>query len=294
MRVAVSGASGLLGRALTAALRRRGDEVVVLGRRSADLAWDPNLGPPPGPAVEGLDAFVHLAGEPVAARRWSAEQKRRIRDSRVLGTRHAVEGLRAAGRARPATFICASAIGYYGDRGDELLDERSPPGDDFLASVCVDWEAEARRSEELGVRVVNLRTGVVLARQGGALPLLARPFRFFVGGPLGDGRHWVAWIHLDDEVGLMLHALDSTAVRGPINLVAPSPVRNRVFAHALGRVLARPALFPAPRLALSLVLGQRVEVVLASQRARPSVAEATGYRFRFAELETALRDLFDR
>ncbi|HEV8634190.1 MAG TPA: TIGR01777 family oxidoreductase [Chloroflexota bacterium] len=293
MRVAVGGASGLIGRALTAALRARGDAVVALGRRSGDLSWDPNAGPPPATAVDGLEAFVHLAGEPVASRRWTVQQKRRIRDSRVVGTRHAVEGFRAAA-ARPATFVCASAVGYYGDRGDEPLDERSSAGDDFLSRVCVDWEAEARRAAELGVRVVSLRTGIVLARDGGALPLLARPFRFFVGGPLGSGRQWMPWIHLTDEVGLILHALDTPALQGPVNLVAPGPVRNRVFAHALGRVLGRPAIVRAPGPALRLVLGERVEALLASQRLRPAVAEATGYRFRFVELEPALRDLFDR
>ena len=292
MRVAVSGASGLIGRALTDALRARGDRVVALGRRSGDLTWDPELGPPPPSALEGADAFVHLAGEPIAAR-WSASRKRRILDSRVVGTRHAVEGLRAAD-PRPGTFVCASGVGYYGDRGDEPLDERSAPGGDFLAGVCVAWEAEARRATELGVRVASLRTGVVLAREGGALPMLARPFRCFVGGPLGDGRQWLPWVHLDDEVGLILHALDRPAVRGPINMVAPNPVRGRVFAHTLGRVLGRPALFPVPRPVLRLGLGQVVEALLASQRARPSVAEATGYAFRFAELEPALRDVLDR
>ncbi|HEY3082714.1 MAG TPA: TIGR01777 family oxidoreductase [Chloroflexota bacterium] len=292
MKVAVSGASGLIGRALTGALRARGDQPIVLGRRSGDLAWDPNAGPPPSAALEGADAFVHLAGEPVAERGWSESRKRRVRDSRVLGTRHAVEGLRAAAN-RPPTFLCASAVGYYGDRGDEPLDERSPPGHDFLARVCVEWEAEAHRAADLGVRVVNLRSGIVLARDGGALPLMARPFRFFVGGPLASGRHWMPWIHLSDEVGLILHALDGQAVQGPINLVAPSPVRNRVFAHTLGRVLGRPALFPVPRPVLRLVLGERVDVLLASQRVGPAAAQAAGYRFRFPELEPALGNLFD-
>jgi hypothetical protein len=293
MRVAVSGASGLIGRALTGALRARGDQVTALGRRSGDLVWDTAGGPPPAAAVEGVDAFVHLAGEPVAAGRWSESRKRRIRDSRVVGTRHAVEGLRAAA-ARPGTFVCASAVGYYGDRGDEPLDERSPPGDDFLARVCLEWEAEAGRAAELGVRVVNLRSGIVLASDGGALPRLALPFRFFVGGPLGSGRQWMPWIHLSDEVGLILHQLDRPSVSGAIDLVAPNPVRNRVFAHTLGRVLGRPAIFRVPRTVLRVVLGELADSLLASQRVQPAVAEATGYRFRFAELEPALRDLLDR
>jgi uncharacterized protein (TIGR01777 family) len=291
MRVAVSGASGLIGRALAAALRARGDQVVALGRRSGDLAWDPGAGPPPPAALAGADAFVHLGGEPIAAGRWSAARKRRIRDSRVVGTRNAVAGLRAGDG--PRTFVCASGIDYYGDRGDELLDERSGPGHGFLPGVCVEWEAEARRAADLGVRVVSLRSGMVLSRRDGALPRLARPFSFFVGGPLGSGRQWVAWIHLDDEVGLILHALDHSGLAGPLNLVAPAPVRNRLFAHTLGRVMARPSLLPLPAPALRLVLGELADLLLASHRARPAVAEATGYAFRFPELEPALRDLLD-
>lgn len=281
MRVGITGSSGLIGTALRRALAGAGDEAVALPRR-------------PGPTdLAGLNAVVHLAGEPVAEKRWTAEQKRRIRESRVEGTRALVDGLRALD-LRPSVLVSGSAIGYYGDRGDEPLDETSRPGTDFLAEVCSAWEAEARRAEELGVRVVPIRTGLVLAREGGALPKLVMPFRFFAGGPLGGGEQWMSWIHLDDQVGLIRHALVNDSLRGPMNLTAPNPVRNRTMARAIGRVLGRPWIAPAPRFALQLVLGERVEVLLASQRVLPKVAEADGYSFRFAELDPALRDLLTR
>ena len=284
MRVAVTGASGLVGRAVVAALRARGDAVVEVGRRGP-VAWDPESGPPP-PEVTGAEAVVHLAGEPIAAKQWSAAQKRRIRDSRVIGTRNLVEGINRAG-TRARVLVSASGIGYYGDdRGDELLDESSSAGDDFLARLCVEWEAEAQRAE---TRVVPVRTGIVLAREGGALPPRALPFRLFVGGPLGGGRQWMSWIHLDDHVGLILRAIDDDGVRGPINAVAPSPVRNAQMARALGRVLGRPALLPVPRLALTLLLGERAPLLLGSLR----VKSAVGGTFRVPELEPALRDLLD-
>jgi uncharacterized protein (TIGR01777 family) len=285
VRVAVTGASGLVGRALVAALRERGDAVVAVGR-AGPVAWEPESGPPPA-EVAAADAIVHLAGEPIATKRWSAAQKRRIRDSRVVGTRNLVEGINRAG-AKPRVLVSASGIGYYGDdRGDELLDESSSAGDDFLAGVCVEWEAAAQRAE---TRVVRLRTGIVLAREGGALPPMALPFRLFVGGPLGSGRQWMSWIHLDDHVGLILRAIDDEGVRGPINAVAPNPVRNAQMARALGRVLGRPAIFPAPRLALALVLGERAELLLGSLR----VGSALAGVFTYPEVEPALRDLLHR
>jgi uncharacterized protein (TIGR01777 family) len=300
MRVAITGATGLIGAALAERLLARGDEVVALGRdagrvaarlpRARALGWDPVAGQPPAEAVDGADAVVHLAGEPVADRRWSESQKRRIRESRVLGTRNLVEGLRAAS-ARPSVLVSGSAIGYYGDRGDELLDEQSGPGGDFLAGVVRDWEAEARAAESLGLRVVLARTGIVLAGESGALPKMALPFQLFAGGPLGHGRQWMSWIHRDDEVGLLVHAIDTEPLRGPVNLVAPAPVRNAQMARALGRALGRPSLLPAPALALRLALGERVAVLLASLRVQPRAAEASGYAFRFPELQPALNDL---
>jgi uncharacterized protein (TIGR01777 family) len=284
MRVAVTGASGLIGRALVAALRARGDTAVEVGRRGP-VAWDPEGGPPPAEVV-AVDAIVHLAGEPIAEKSWSDDQKRRIRDSRVVGTRNLVDAINRA-ELRPSVLVCASGIGYYGDdRGDELLDESATAGDDFLARLCVEWEAEAARAQ---ARVVQLRTGIVLAREGGALPPMALPFRLFVGGPLGDGRQWMSWIHIQDHVGLILRAIDDSAIEGPVNAVAPNPVRNAVMARLLGRVLGRPALFPAPSFALRLVLGERAALLLGSLRVRSRVAEG----FRFPELEPALRDLFD-
>jgi uncharacterized protein (TIGR01777 family) len=300
VRVAITGATGLIGRTLGGRLLSRGDQIVALARDSARarsalpdaraFAWDALSGAPPVEALAGVEAVVHLAGEPIADRAWSAEQKRRIRDSRIDGTRRLVETIGQA-NPRPRVLISASAIGYYGDRGDEPLDEQSGRGNDFLADLCADWEAEARRAEALGVRVVIPRTGIVLAREGGALPKLALPFRFFVGGPLGTGRQWMSWIHLADEVGLIVHALDHEEVAGPINLVAPNPVPNAAMAREIGRVLGRPSLMPAPTFALKLALGERTDVLLASQRVAPAVAQRTGYAFRFPELAPALRDL---
>jgi uncharacterized protein (TIGR01777 family) len=300
MRVTISGATGLIGSALARRLLERGDDVVALGRDRARVAarlpgaralsWDPMAGPPPAEAVDGVDAVVHLAGEAVADRRWSEGQKRRILESRVIGTRNLVAGLRAAG-SPPPVLVSGSAIGYYGDRADERLDEQSRPGDDFLAGVVRDWEAETVDAGRLGIRVALARTGIVLARDGGALPKLALPFRLFAGGPLGSGRQWMSWIHLDDEVGLLAHAVDHAEVGGPINLVAPEPARNAEMARAIGRALGRPSLMPAPALALRLALGERVDVLLASQRVRPAAAEASGYAFRYPDLQPALDDL---
>lgn len=284
MRVAVTGASGLIGSALSRALRDRGDEVVEVGRRGP-VAWDPERGVPPADVVSA-DAIVHLAGEPIATKRWSTEQKRRIRDSRVVGTRNLVEAINRSG-TKPRVLVSASGIGYYGDdRGEELLDERSSAGGDFLARLCVDWEAEARRAE---TRTVQIRTGIVLAREGGALPLMALPFRLFAGGPLGSGRQWMSWIHVRDHVGLILRAIDEASIEGPVNSVAPEPMRNAAFARALGRVLARPAILPAPALALRLVLGERAELLLGSLRVRSRLDD----QVRRRELEPALRELLD-
>ena len=274
----MTGAGGLIGSALRAALEADGDGVVPLPRR------------PSSAQLEGLDAVVHLAGEPVADKRWSEAQKREIRESRMMGTRALVEALGELD-TKPRVLVSGSAIGYYGDRGDELLDEGSAPGDDFLANVCKDWEAEGQRAEALGMRVVRVRTGIVLAREGGALPKLALPFRLFAGGPLGSGRQWMSWIHLDDEVGLIRHALKNEGVRGAVNLVSPNPVPNAAMAREIGRALGRPSLVPTPRFALKLALGERVEVLVASQRVVPRAAQETGYQFRYPELAPALRDL---
>lgn len=296
MTVLVTGATGLIGRSLLSQLK----EVRVLSRDASRaalalpagkgrevLGWDGTT--PPAPEVfEGVSAVVHLAGEPVGDGRWSESRKRAIRESRVLGTRSLVDGMRAA--SRPPVLVCASAVGIYGDRGDEIVDEASAPGTGFLAEVCVEWEREARCAEVLGVRVVLLRTGVVLDRLGGALPRMLMPFRFGLGGPLGSGRQWLPWIHLDDVLGLIHHAIRSD-VAGPVNLTAPELVQNEVFSRALAQSVGRSAWMRVPAHLLRAALGEAASMVLGSQRVHPAVAGRSGYEFRFAELADALRDL---
>jgi uncharacterized protein len=278
MRVTVTGASGLIGSRLVSALQERGDEVTTLSHRTH---WDP------ASALAGRDAVVHLAGEPVA-QRWTDEARRRIRESREAGTRRLVEGIEQAD-PRPKTLVSASAVGYYGPHGDESLDEDAPPGDDFLAQVCVAWEREARNAEALGLRVVNVRTGVVLDRHGGALGKMLLPFRLGVGGPVAGGRQYMPWIHLDDVVGIYLAAIDDEAWSGPVNATAPDPVTNKHFSKALGRALRRPAVAPVPGLAIRALYGDMAEIVTEGQRALPRQAQRLGYAFRHPDLDEALR-----
>jgi uncharacterized protein (TIGR01777 family) len=299
MRILVTGASGFVGRALCQALAARGDRLVVLLRQPGSagglppgterVQWDAMTGPPPERALAGVDAIVHLAGETVS-QRWTVERKRRIRDSRVLGTRHLIDAVEHRSD-RPRTLVNASAIGIYGDRGDETLAEGSPPGNGFLAELCAAWEAEARRAEGLGLRVACLRLGVVLGREGGALPRMLPPFKVGLGGPIGGGEQWMSWIHRDDVVGLVLHALEVASVTGALNATAPEPVRNRDFATTLGRVLSRPAVLPVPAPVLRLVFGEMASVLLGSQRALPERTQASGFRFHHPSLEAALRDI---
>jgi uncharacterized protein (TIGR01777 family) len=294
MRVAVTGATGLIGRRLTAALLARGDEVVALSRRPSSridgagvLVWDPLVGPAPG--LSGLDGVVHLAGEAIA-QRWSTAVKEQIRASRVTGTHNLVAGL-AAADPRPRVLVSTSAAGYYGDRGDERLEESAAPGpsDDFLASVCVEWEREANAAAELGVRVAVLRNGVVLDGSGGALAKMLPPFKAGAGGPIAGGRQYMPWITLDDAVGLYLAALDgSEPWSGPFNAAAPEPSTNAQFTRALGRALHRPAFVPLPAPVLRVMFGEMSEVLLASQRMVPAQALARGYEFHFPELDGAL------
>ena len=292
MRVTVSGATGTIGRALVEELRGRGDEVVVLSRdpERGDFAWpDPQGEQPPPDSLRGNDGVVHLAGEPLA-QRWSEWAKREIRDSRVLGTRNLVAALRALPEAeRPPVLVSQSAVGYYGARGDEELDESASGGDDFLARVVASWEAEARPAEELGVRVVTTRTGVVLARGGGALEKMLPPFRLGVGGPVAGGGQYVPWVHLDDVVGAMLFCLEEAAARGPVNVTAPEPVTNKELSRALGRVLRRPAVAPVPAFAVRLLYGEMAMVVTTGQRAMPKRLTELGYAFKRPALEAALR-----
>jgi uncharacterized protein (TIGR01777 family) len=297
-RALLTGATGLIGARLAAQL----GDFVVLSRDPQGAqrklvaaeahAWLPEAGPPPAAALANLDVVFHLAGEPVAEGRWTAEKKRRIRDSRVMGTRHLLAGL-AAQASRPRVLVCASAVGYYGDRGDEVLDETSAAGRGFLAEVCAAWEGEARSAEALGIRVVSVRIGIVLSRDGGALAKLLGPFRLGAGGQLGSGRQWMPWIHLDDLVGLLLHAAGSDDVRGAMNAVSPHPVTNRDFTRTLARLLHRPALLNVPAFALRLALGEMSEVLTASARVLPRLAERTGYVFRHPDLDAALAALLD-
>ncbi len=296
MRVFLTGATGLIGRALAASLAADGHEVVALSRGAAPqglpagtmvVTGDPSVAGPWQEELARCDACVNLAGEPVAGGRWTDERRKRIRDSRVLSTRNVAAVVGAGG---PGVLVNGSAIGYYGPRGDEVIDETFPAGNDFLGHVALEWE-EATRAAARRARVVLVRTGIVLSPDGGALPKLVLPFKMLAGGPIGDGGFWQSWIHVADQVGILRLALEEPLAQGPLNATAPDPVRNRDLARALGRVLRRPSLLVAPAFAVRAVLGEMAEVVLASQRVVPTRALALGYRFRWPSLEPALRDL---
>lgn len=278
----VSGSHGLVGSALVPALEAAGHTVRRLSLR----------GQPVNPAVlEGADAVVHLAGEPIAAGRWTPLQKAKIRDSRVEGTRALCDAL-ARTTTPPKVLVCASAIGYYGERGEEVLCEDSRPGTGFLPEVGVAWESSAEPARRRGLRVVHLRFGIILARQGGALAKMLPPFRLGLGGPLGDGRQWFSWVALDDVVGIIQFVLATETLRGPVNAVAPHPVTNAEFTKTLGRVLRRPTIFPVPAFALRLLLGEMADgLLLSSTRVEPAALAAAGYRFHDPELEPALHAL---
>lgn len=296
--VLVTGATGFIGRALCTTLKERGHAFTALGRRPDATKgalpgvkevwrWRPRMEPAPLAAIQGAGAVVHLAGESVAGR-WNAHKKRAIRDSRVVGTQHLIEAMSGA-KSRPGVLVCASAVGYYGNRGEEELTEEAGAGKDFLAEVCQAWETEARRAEALGVRVVMLRTGIVLGPGGGALQPMLLPFKLGLGGPLGNGKQWMSWVHVDDVVGVILHAMQQANVRGPVNVTAPTPVRNEEFTKMLAQVLRRPAFLPAPAFGLRILLGEFADVLLASQRALPKRIQETGYKFHHPALEEALR-----
>ena len=295
MNVLVSGSRGLVGGALVPALEAGGHSVrrLVRGRPTGgDVGWDPAAGSIDVSALDGIDAVVHLAGEGIAERRWSDTQKRRLRQSRVEGTTLLARSL-AGAATPPAVLISASAVGYYGDRGDEELTEDSAPGEDFLSQVCRDWEAATAPAEEAGVRVAHVRSGIVLSPSGGALKKQLPLFRAGLGGRLGSGRQYVSWISLDDEVAAIRHLLLDEGASGPYNLTSPHPVTNAEFTAILGRVLPRPTLVPVPAFALRLVLGRELAAALplASQRVLPARLAAAGYEFRHPRLDDALRDL---
>lgn len=299
MDVAISGASGLLGTALAASLQADGHRVLRFVRGGVtggdDIAWDPEHGRIDAPALEGIDAVVHLAGEGIGEHRWTAEQKLRIKDSRVKGT--AVLSAAVASREKkPKVLVGASAIGIYGNRGDEILTEDSSLGDDFLADVCKAWEAETRPAIDAGVRTVIVRTGIVLAAHGGALKQMLLPFRLGLGGRQGSGKQWMSWITIDDEVAALRAAIDDERLRGPINVTAPNPVTNADFARALGRVLHRPTVLRTPLLPLKLRFGAELveTLLLGSQRVAPARLEAVAFPFRYPVLEPALEAILNR
>jgi uncharacterized protein (TIGR01777 family) len=294
LKALITGATGLVGSRLLAEIEgavvfSRDPEAARtrLGDAASAFAWAPGAGPAPAEAFAGVDVVFHLAGEPIASGRWTAAKKDRIRLSRVEGTRNLVAAM-ATLDDRPKVLVAASAVGYYGDRGDEELTEASSGGSDFLAEVCAAWEAESLKASDLGMRVVVARLGIVLAPDGGALGRMLGPFRKGLGGPLGNGRQWMPWVHIDDVAGLLLHAARTEAVSGPLNVVSPAPVPNKVFARALGSVLGKPAFFRAPRFGLRIAFGELSQVLLASQRVVPGVAAQSGYHFRYRELRPAL------
>ncbi len=302
MKIIVVGASGLVGQELVPALQKRGHQVVVTGRSEERLRktfrdgvtcleWDPASGPLP---AGDADAVINLAGEPVAKGRWTAAKKERIRASRVNGTRHVVAGMNAAGADGPKILVQASAIGWYGDTKHNWVHEASPPADDFLAGVCVAWEAEAAKARESGIRAAMVRIGVVLAKEGGAYPLMTRPFRMFVGGSIGMGRGWFSWVHIQDVVGIFVHCVESESARGVYNATSPNPVSNGEFTKVVGKVLRRPTMFPVPPQALRVMLGEFATVVTASQRVRPLRTIGVGYEFQFSTIEPAIRNLEGR
>lgn len=299
MKILISGASGLIGSALVKSCTQAGHEMTRLVRTEprpgqAELPWDPTAERLDPAGLEGFDAVVHLAGESIAGGRWTRRKKERIRDSRACGTRLLSRTL-AQLSAPPAVFASASAIGYYGDRGDETLDEESPPGSGFLGEVCREWEAATQPAAEAGIRVVLLRTGLVLASQGSALAKMLPIFRWGLGGRLGSGRQYMSWITLDDVLGAIDHILQSNTLAGPVNLVAPQPVTNRQFTRTLGQVLHRPALLPAPAVALRAVLEEMANaLLLGSARVVPRRLIDSGYEFRDPTLDAAFHRLLDR
>lgn len=308
MKVVIAGGGGFLGNPLAWAWAEEGHDVRVLtrGLSPGQAQHEPGTGKPGitrvgwqpdgqagqlGREYDGATAVINLAGTSIAGARWTAARKAAIRDSRMLATRSLAAAF-AEAVAPPPSFISASGVGYYGDRGNEVLTESSPAGTDFLARLCVDWETEARRAERSNVRVVLLRTGIVIEKGGGALPQMMRPFRFFAGGPLAGGRQYMSWVHRHDWSEMVRWIVETPAVNGPVNVTAPHPVTNREFSRALGRALHRPSLAPVPRFALNIVLGEMAASLLASQRALPGRAQAAGYHFRYPEIDIAFRGIF--
>jgi uncharacterized protein len=294
MKILLSGSHGLVGSALSKSLESDGHEVRPLVRHATnygdkEIEWNPGAYSIALSRIEGFDAVIHLAGENIASGRWSAEKKQKIRDSRVKGTQLISECLAALNQP-PKMFLCASAIGYYGNRGDEILTEESAPGNDFLADVCVQWENATKEADGKGIRTANLRFGVILNKKGGALEKMLPAFRMGVGGKLGNGKQWMSWIALEDVLGAIKHVLANETLSGPINFVSPNPIRNAEFTKALGRALSRPTLFPIPAFGARLAFGEMADaLLLSSQRVEPVKLKASGYQFKYSQLDLALQ-----
>ncbi len=290
MQITLTGATGFVGNGLVARFEAAGHKLHLLARKPhasiPTSIWDATKAAP-AEAFANADAVIHLAGEPVS-QRWNAAVKERIRNSRTEGTRHIVDAIGRMSK-KPSVLISASAVGYYGSRGDEVLTESSKPASDFLGDVCVGWEREALRAKTMGVRVVLPRISLVLGKEGGALAKMLPPFKAGLGGTLGAGTQWMAWIHLDDLIGLMEFALKTPTLEGPVNAAAPNPVRNTEFTRQLAKAVHRPALFPVPEFALKLLFGEMARIVIASQRVIPQAAEKAGFTFEYPELPEALR-----
>jgi len=294
MKIVISGSTGLIGSALARAAVAAGHTVAPLVRKRgvpSSIYWDPESGSIDSASLEGTDAVVHLAGESIAARRWTAAQKARILDSRVKGTQLLASSLANLNR-KPGVLVSASAIGYYGDCGDRVLTENSPSGSDFLSQVCREWERATTGASNAGIRVIHLRTGIVLSKEGGALPKMVTPFKLGVGGKIGSGAQYMSWIDLEDEVQVILHCVQNGSVQGAVNSVGPSAVTNAEFSKTLGRVLSRPSLFPLPAFMARLMLGEMADaLLLSSQRVQPAKLSSSGYAFRHTNLEDTLRGI---
>jgi uncharacterized protein len=291
MKILLSGSSGLVGSALVFHFVSDGHQVFRLVRSPEEdgIVWDPKQPISDRKALEGLDAVIHLAGESIAEGRWNEQKKREIRESRIQGTRHLSEALGSL-NSPPKVMICASASGYYGDRGDEILREESHPGTGFLPDVCQEWEGATQLAADKGIRVVNTRFGIILSRKGGALPQMLTPFKFGAGGKIGSGRQYWSWIDLDDVVAAIEHCINKDDLQGPVNTCTPNPVRNAEFAHTVGHVLKRPAILPLPGFAARAVLGEMANaLLLCSCRMEPAKLIASGYTFAYPDLESSLR-----
>ena len=300
-RIVITGATGLIGRKLSLALIQRGDDVIVFSRNvekaksiipkaSEYVEWDYKRPELWKSKIENVNAVIHLAGINLFDKRWNNTFKKMILESREVSTKVLVEAI-GKSQDRPSVFISASGVGYYGDCGDKILNEDSPSGNDFLADVCNTWESEAVKAETYGVRSVRVRTGLVLSTEDGALKQMLPSFRFFVGGHLGNGKQWASWLHIDDIVGIYIHAIDCKELTGAINATSPKPVRMNEFAKTIGKVLKRPSLFPVPRFVLRIVVGEAADVVIASQRISAKKILSSGYKFKFEKLENAFKDL---